>query len=230
MTRAQLTPGAQDDIRDLRDAQFELDRDECAHPIGAASVDNPASPEDLALALDRLDVLVQNLQGRGILYLADVDTTPSSIAHEVANALALSLQPDFGDNTPPGSGALPSQRRHRRQSAAHNGRSRLLRPAASDLFLMVDIPFPRSSQPGSQPGEGLGRLVNRYCEVDGEVVQWKLVPGLVAFTDTLLGGPRGMIDVNGTLYDARAATAVTLTSTGGVTVLARARAAPARFP
>jgi hypothetical protein len=77
--------------------------------IGAASVDNPASPEDLALALDRLDVLVQNLQGRGILYLADVDTIPSSIAHEVANALALSLQPDFGDNTPPGSGALPSQ-------------------------------------------------------------------------------------------------------------------------
>ena len=77
--------------------------------IGAASVDNPSSPEDLALALDRLDVLVQNLQGRGILYLADVDTTPSALAHEIANALALSLQPDFGNNTPPGAGALPSQ-------------------------------------------------------------------------------------------------------------------------
>ncbi|MBW0001926.1 MAG: hypothetical protein JO216_00440 [Hyphomicrobiales bacterium] len=77
--------------------------------IGAASVDNPVSPEDLALALDRLDVVVQNLQGRGVLYLADVDTTPSALAHEIANALALSLQPDFGDNAPPGTGALPPQ-------------------------------------------------------------------------------------------------------------------------
>ena len=39
---------------------------------------------------------------------------------------------------------------------------------------------------GRAPGEGLGRLLNRYCEVDGEIVQWKLVPGLVAFTDTLM--------------------------------------------
>ncbi|MBV9974387.1 MAG: hypothetical protein JO105_03235 [Hyphomicrobiales bacterium] len=77
--------------------------------IGAASVDNPASPEDVALALDRLDVVVQNLQGRGVLYLADVDDTPSALAHEIANALALSLQPDFGNNAQPGSGALPSQ-------------------------------------------------------------------------------------------------------------------------
>ena len=77
--------------------------------IGAASVDNPVSPEDLALALDRLDVVVQNLQGRGVLYLADVDNTPSALAHEIANALALSLQPDFGNNAPPGSGALPPQ-------------------------------------------------------------------------------------------------------------------------
>lgn len=87
---------------------------------------------------------------------------------------------------------------------------------------MVDIPFPRSSQPGSQPGEGLGRLLNRYCEVDGEAVQWKLVPGLVSFADTLLQGPRGMIDVNGTLYEARAATALTLSAGGSVTVLAGA--------
>ncbi|MBV9740277.1 MAG: hypothetical protein JOZ30_11610 [Hyphomicrobiales bacterium] len=87
---------------------------------------------------------------------------------------------------------------------------------------MVDIPFPRSSQPGSQPGEGLGRLLNRYCEVDGEAVQWKLVPGLVAFADTSLQGPRGMIDVNGTLYEARAATALTLTAGGIATQLAGA--------
>ena len=87
---------------------------------------------------------------------------------------------------------------------------------------MVDIPFPRSSQPGSQPGEGLGRLLNRYFEVDGEIVQWQLVPGLVAFTDALLRGPRGSIDVNGTLYDARAAAAITVTPGGSVTVLAGA--------
>src|SRR5260370_40972393 len=89
--------------------------------IGAASVDNPASAEDLALALDRLDVIAQNLAARGILYLADIDATPSGIAHEAANALALSLQPDFGNNTPPGSGALPSQE-------AINANRRLITP------------------------------------------------------------------------------------------------------
>jgi hypothetical protein len=77
--------------------------------IGAASVDNPPSAEDLTLAIDRLDVIAQNLQARGILYLADLDATPSGIAHEVANALALSLQPDFGNTAPPGQGAIPSQ-------------------------------------------------------------------------------------------------------------------------
>ena len=84
----------------------------------------------------------------------------------------------------------------------------------------IDIPFPRSSQPGSQPGEGLGRLLNRYCEIDGEITQWRLVPGLVAFTDTLIGGPRGAIDVNGILYDARANSALTVTTGGTVTPLA----------
>jgi hypothetical protein len=77
--------------------------------IGAASVDNPASAEDLALALDRLDVVASNLQGRGVLYVADLDTTPAGIAHELANALALALQPDFGHATPPGQGSLPAQ-------------------------------------------------------------------------------------------------------------------------
>jgi len=51
-------------------------------------------------------------------------------------------------------------------------------------------------------------------------VQWRLVPGLVAFTDTLIGGPRGAIDVNGTLYDARANAALTVTTGGAVTQLA----------
>ena len=77
--------------------------------IGAASVDNPPAAEDLALALDRLDVVSSNLQGRGVIYLADLDATPAAIAHELANALALALQPDFGSETPPGQGALPPQ-------------------------------------------------------------------------------------------------------------------------
>ena len=77
--------------------------------LGAASVDNPPSAEDLALALDRLDVVASNLQGRGIVYVADIDTTPAGIAHELANALALALQPDFGDPTPQGQGPLPPQ-------------------------------------------------------------------------------------------------------------------------
>jgi hypothetical protein len=84
---------------------------------------------------------------------------------------------------------------------------------------MVDIPFPRTSQPGSQPGEGLGRLLNRYCEVDGDIVQWRLVPGLVSFADTAVATPRGAIDINGTLYTARAAKALTITTGGVVTQL-----------
>jgi|SRR5580704_19610378 hypothetical protein len=77
--------------------------------LGKASVDNPASAEDLALALDRLDVVASNLQGRGVVYLADLDATPAALAHELANALALALQPEFGDDTPQGQGALPPQ-------------------------------------------------------------------------------------------------------------------------
>jgi hypothetical protein len=77
--------------------------------VGKASVDNPPQAEDLALAIDRLDVVAANLAGRGIVYIADLDSVPSGLAHEVANALALSIQPDFGDMTPPGQGPLPPQ-------------------------------------------------------------------------------------------------------------------------
>lgn len=84
---------------------------------------------------------------------------------------------------------------------------------------MTEIPFPKSSQPGSQPGEGLGRLLNRYCEVDGEIVQWRLVPGLSPFADALVATPRGSIDVNGTMYDARANAALTVTAGGVITAL-----------
>ncbi len=84
---------------------------------------------------------------------------------------------------------------------------------------VVDIPFPKTSQPGSQPGEGLGRLLNNYFEADGDVALWRRVPGLIPFADTGLAVPRGMIDVDGTLYDARTDAVVTVTPSAVVTPL-----------
>jgi hypothetical protein len=84
---------------------------------------------------------------------------------------------------------------------------------------MVDIPFPQSSQPGFQPGEGQGRLLNRYFEQDGAIIEWKLVPGLLPFGDTGIAGTRGQIDVNGTLFVARNNNAGTMLPTGAWTTL-----------
>ena len=81
---------------------------------------------------------------------------------------------------------------------------------------MTDVPFPMTNQPGAVPGEGLGRLLNRFAELDGQIQQWRLVPGLAAFTDVLVAGPRGMHDFNGLLYDARQNVAATVTANGAV--------------
>lgn len=75
--------------------------------LGRASVDNPAAPEDIALAVDRLDAVSQDLQGRGILYVADLDNVPASVAQNLADRIAIALKPDFGDTTPDGQGTLP---------------------------------------------------------------------------------------------------------------------------
>jgi hypothetical protein len=83
-----------------------------------------------------------------------------------------------------------------------------------------DIPFPVSSMPGQHPGEGQGRLVNAFCEVDGGLNTWRPVPGLVQFVDTTLSTPRGMLAVEGVLYAAYEDTVVTVTENGVVTVLA----------
>lgn len=77
--------------------------------IGAASVDNPPSASDMALALDRLDTINQDLADRGIYYQPDLDQTPASVAKWIANALALDLKPDFGDRTPVGQDAIQPQ-------------------------------------------------------------------------------------------------------------------------
>lgn len=84
---------------------------------------------------------------------------------------------------------------------------------------MVDIPFPQSNQPGFAPGEGLGRLLNRYFEADANVNMWRLVPGLVPYTDAGVPIPRGMHVVGNVLYDARAQTALSITANGAVSVL-----------
>jgi hypothetical protein len=85
---------------------------------------------------------------------------------------------------------------------------------------MVDIPFPQTSQPGSFPGEGLGRLLNRYFELDGAIATWRLVPGLVPFADPGVVTPRGSHVVGATLFVARAQTAITVNSNGASTTLA----------
>jgi hypothetical protein len=79
----------------------------------------------------------------------------------------------------------------------------------------VDIPFPKSSMPGQRPGEGQGRLINCFCEVDGNVLTWRAVPGLKRFADTLGSGPRGSIVRGSYLFVAMrdAAYAISLSGT-----------------
>lgn len=66
------------------------------------------------------------------------------------------------------------------------------------LTQKIDIPFPQSSMPGRRPGEGQGRLINCFCEVDGKIPTWRTVPGLRSFVDLGAINPRGML-VKGTL-------------------------------
>jgi hypothetical protein len=75
--------------------------------IGANSVDAPASAEDVQLATDRLDVVCGELAAKGIFYVGDMDQVASGPANQIANMLAVSLQPDFGLMTPPGQSNIP---------------------------------------------------------------------------------------------------------------------------
>ncbi|MEZ0171030.1 hypothetical protein [Microvirga sp. TS319] len=84
---------------------------------------------------------------------------------------------------------------------------------------MVAIPFPRSSLPGQSAQEGQGRLVNAFVDKDGDLFVWRRSPGLVAFTDAALSGPRGFLEVAGFLYGAWDDTAAIVDAGGGVTVL-----------
>lgn len=84
---------------------------------------------------------------------------------------------------------------------------------------LVDVPFPQSSLPGQRPGEGQGRLINAYCEMDAGVPTWRPVPGLKVVRDLGIGTPRGFLEVGNTLYCAVEDKVVTVTSSGLVTVL-----------
>jgi hypothetical protein len=80
----------------------------------------------------------------------------------------------------------------------------------------IDINFPQSSMPGRRPGEGQGRLVNCFCEVDGGIKTWRTVPGLKLFADIGAGTPRGMIVRGQTLYVAALNTLKTITPFGDI--------------
>ena len=84
---------------------------------------------------------------------------------------------------------------------------------------MVAIPFPLSSTPGARPGEGEGRIVNGYNTKEGDRIYNRRCPGLSVFADAGQSGPRGQIDVNGTLYAVYAGAVVKVSSTGTVTTL-----------
>ena len=78
----------------------------CLSRLGAASVDNPPSAEDMQLALDQLDATLQDLMKRGLCYLADLDKCDAPLATWLAERVAIELKPDFGNNTPDGQSAL----------------------------------------------------------------------------------------------------------------------------
>jgi hypothetical protein len=85
---------------------------------------------------------------------------------------------------------------------------------------LTDIPFPKSSMPGEEPGEGNGRLVNTFCEVDGQYISWRAVPGLLEFKDTAkTAPPRGMFNKSEVLYVAYDGSVVTVDPATTVTTL-----------
>lgn len=62
------------------------------------------------------------------------------------------------------------------------------------------FPYPKSSTPGSRPGEGEGRYMNCAPVVEGDRTYVRRVPGLTVAATAAASGIRGMIDVNGTLF------------------------------
>lgn len=84
---------------------------------------------------------------------------------------------------------------------------------------MPSVPFPISSTPGLRPGEGEGRIVNGYTDKGGDTMYVRRVPGLASVASTGKSTPRGMIDVNGTIYAAYDSSVVKIAANNTVTVL-----------
>jgi hypothetical protein len=83
----------------------------------------------------------------------------------------------------------------------------------------IDINFPQSSMPGQRPGEGQGRLLNCFCEVDGGIKAWRTVPGLKLFTNLGFPNPRGMFVKGALLFVAVESKLLTVSQFGTVTPL-----------
>lgn len=84
----------------------------------------------------------------------------------------------------------------------------------------VDIPFPKTSAPGSKPGEGAGYTINAYCEQDVPGLVWRPVAGLTLFTAIETEGAfRGAFDFNGVMYAVWGDTCYTVTTGATVTAL-----------
>lgn len=62
------------------------------------------------------------------------------------------------------------------------------------------FPFPKSSTPGSRPGEGEGRLFNCYSVTEGDRSYVRRTPGLARLIALGGTGFRGGIDINGVRY------------------------------
>lgn len=83
---------------------------------------------------------------------------------------------------------------------------------------MVALTFPKSSTPGSVPGEGAGRLVNCYWSLDGDRPRLGPVPGLVPF-GVVAAGPRGFLLVGSLLYVAVKDALYTVNAAGVATLV-----------
>lgn len=62
------------------------------------------------------------------------------------------------------------------------------------------FPIPKSSTPGSRPGEGEGRLLNCFSITEGDRSYVRRTAGLAQYLSTDKVGIRGLLDVNGDIY------------------------------
>lgn len=85
---------------------------------------------------------------------------------------------------------------------------------------MPALSFPRSSTPGYRAGEGEGRLINCQLEKTGDTAVMRRLPGLSAFAALGGSGPRGMIELDGSIYAAMAGEVRRRAPDGAVSVLA----------